>query len=96
MISIMTKRAVTQLNIRSAVARARVAELTRRTGKTVTQVVEDALLAHNPSGGDGPFGRLVRKGGILVMPANGRPKLTIEEVEAAFEAGREERLDQIG
>lgn len=92
----MSKAAPRQLNVRSDVARERVAELTRRTGKSVTQVVEDALVAHNPSDADGPVGRLVRKGGILVMPANGRPKLTIEEVEAAFEAGREERLDQIG
>lgn len=43
----MTRRAA-QLNIRSDAARARVADLVGQTGKTATQVVEEAVMAYRP------------------------------------------------
>jgi hypothetical protein len=43
----MTRRAA-QLNIRSDKARQRVADLVHQTGKTATQVVEEALQAYRP------------------------------------------------
>ena len=43
----MTRRAA-QLNIRSDKARQRVADLVYQTGKTATQVVEEALQAYRP------------------------------------------------
>jgi hypothetical protein len=78
-----------QLNIRSRFARERAAELARLTGLTTTQVVEEALRAFDPPR-NRDEGRLVRKGKLLVMPATGRT-LTLEEVNEAIEAVREER-----
>lgn len=43
----MSRRAA-QLNIRSDRARQRVAELVGQTGKTATQVVEEAVMAYRP------------------------------------------------
>lgn len=80
-----------QLNIRSPYARERVRELVHRTGMTATQVVEEALRAYTPPPPvEERTGRLVRKGRLLVMPANGRKPVTIEETQAAIEAVRTE------
>jgi hypothetical protein len=88
-------RASPQLNIRSAFARDRAAELARRTGMTTTQVVEEALRAYAPPApatNDAdetlPPG-LVRKGRLLVL--TGGPYLTADEWQAEIEAAREER-----
>lgn len=91
----MSKAATRQLNIRSDVARERVVELTRRTGKSVTQVVEDALNAYDPQPDPQRIGRLVRKGRLLVMPASGRLKLSVEDVQRSIDEAREERMDDI-
>ncbi len=44
----MPRRSNAQLNIRSDAARRRVAELVAETGKSATQVVEDALQSYRP------------------------------------------------
>ena len=80
-----------QLNIRSRFARERVAVLARRTGMTATQIVEEALRAyHPPPDEEPPPGRLIRKGPLLVMPAQGRP-ITLEDVNASIDQDRDER-----
>lgn len=80
-----------QLNIRSRFARERATELARRTGMTATQVVEEALRAYSPPPPDDPPAGLVRRGPILVMPAEGRSTVTVADVEEALEEIRNER-----
>jgi hypothetical protein len=84
----MPRRDATQLNIRSAFARQRVHELARRTGMTATQIVEDALRGYVPSTEPKAVGTLVRRGPLLVRPADKRRKVTSAEAEAALEAVR--------
>jgi hypothetical protein len=82
------QRAV-QLNIRSEYARARVAELARDTGRSATEIVEDALRNYVPEEFPKPVGRLVRKGRLLVLPMRpGEKKLTRAEVSNSIEATR--------
>jgi hypothetical protein len=77
-----------QFNVRSAFARARAQELAKLTGKTATQIVEDALRGYVPPGTAGKVGRLVQRGPILVKPADGK-RISAEEAEAALNAARE-------
>jgi hypothetical protein len=81
-----------QFNVRSAFARERAHELAKLTGMTATQVVEDALRGYVPSGAQSQTGRLVRRGSILVRPADGAT-VTFAEAEAALNAAREGDLD---
>jgi len=92
----MPRSAMPQLNIRSRFARERATELARRTGLTATQVVEEALRAYSPPAAEliRTRSRLVRKGPLLVMPADGRT-FTLDEVEAAAQAARETRARQV-
>ncbi len=76
-----------QLNIRSAYARNRAREIARRTGMTATQIVEDALRGYVPPGASEPVDGLVRRGLILVKPAQGR-RITQDEANQALEAVR--------
>ena len=71
-------------------ARERADDIARRTGMTTTQVIEEVLRAYTPPTEDTPPGRLIRKGPLLVMPATG-PTVTLEELNEAIEAIREER-----
>jgi hypothetical protein len=77
-----------QFNVRSAFARERAHRLAKATGMTVTQVVEDALRAYVPPGEPAPTGRLVRRGPLLVRPADAR-RVTLDEANAALEKVRE-------
>jgi len=81
-----------QFNVRSAFARQRAHELAKLTGMTATQVVEDALRGYVPPGAEHKAGRLVRRGTILVRPAEGA-KVAFAEAEAALQAVRERGLD---
>jgi hypothetical protein len=82
-----------QFNIRSAFARKRARALAEESGMTVTQVVEEALRSYVPPPSDiKPVGRLVRRGRLLVMPANGQRKFTLEEINAAIEEDRNRDL----
>ena len=80
-----------QLNIRSDAARRRVAELVAETGKSATQVVEEALQSYRPPPPveevlpDG----LIRKGKFLVFKADGRRRESIEETIAAINEDRD-------
>lgn len=82
-----------QFNIRSRYARDRARQLAEQTGRTTTQIVEEALRVYAPpsdsapDGTPGPHG-LVWRGGILVIPARGKRIITQEEADAALEAAR--------
>jgi len=80
-----------QFNVRSAFARQRAHELAKQTGMTATQVVEDALRGYVPPGAEHKAGRLVRRGPILVRPADGA-EVSFAEAEAALRAVRERDL----
>ena len=80
-----------QLNIRSAYARDRVREIARGTGMTATEVVEDALRGYVPPATPAPVEGLVRRGPVLVKPAQGR-HVTQREADQAFQAVRERDL----
>jgi hypothetical protein len=81
-----------QFNVRSAFARARAHELAKLTGMTATQIVEDALRSYVPPGITASAGRLVRRGPILVKPAQGK-KISAAEAEAALSAVRERDIE---
>ncbi len=61
-----------QLHIRSAYARDRAREIARRTGMTTTEIGEDALRGYVPPTVFAPVNGLVRRGLVLVKPAQGR------------------------
>lgn len=80
-----------QLNVRSAFARDRVHVLTKLTGMTASEVVEDALRGYVPPGVPANTGRLVRRGSLLMRPATGKT-ISLEEANEALEQGRERDL----
>jgi hypothetical protein len=79
----MSRTEDVQFNIRSAFARARAHDLARQSGMTVTEIVEDALRAYVPPALAHQAGGLVRRGPILVLPAQGR-RITQVEADAAL------------
>ena len=81
-----------QFNVRSAFARARAHELAKLTGMSATRIVEDALRAYVPPGTTAKAGRLVRRGPILVKPAQGK-KIGQAEADAALDAVREREIE---
>ncbi|MGA2951834.1 MAG: hypothetical protein ABSD80_06335 [Caulobacteraceae bacterium] len=89
----MSRAKATQLNVRSAFARARTRELSRLTGMTATEIVEDALRGYVPPGAPAQTGRLVRRGRILVIPAGGS-SVSLDEANAALDRVRERDLDR--
>jgi hypothetical protein len=93
----MTRRAA-QLNIRSDAARARVAELVRETGKSATQVVEEAVIAYRPpppaERPAAPEG-MEWRGRFLVMKPTGGPPITTEQLLQAIDDAREDRARHI-
>lgn len=84
----MARASQVQFNVRSAFARQRAHELAKLTGMTATQVVEDALRGYVPPGAGHGAGQLVRRGPILVRPADGA-RVSFAEAEAALDAARE-------
>jgi hypothetical protein len=84
----MPRRNIPQLNIRSAFVRERVRDVSRRTGMTATEVVEDALRGYIPAFEQQAVGTLIRCGPILIRPARRRRKITLAEAEAALDAIR--------
>lgn len=90
----MARKSNAQINIRSDFVRARAAQLSAETGKTITQVVEDAVRAYRPPPPveqllpDG----LIRKGKFLVFKGEGGRKTTIEETLQAIEDSRSRDL----
>ncbi len=90
----MSRKNMAQLNIRSAFARTRVAQLAAETGKTVTQIVEDAVRAYRPEPpreqDDAPAG-MIRKGHLLIWVGDGTP-ITLEDTNRAIDAGRNRDL----
>ena len=84
----MSRADPVQFNVRSAFARARAHELAKQTGMTITQIVEDALRSYVPPGRIAATGRLVRRGAILVKPAQGTT-IGCDDADAALNAVRE-------
>ena len=90
----MAQRSTPQLNIRSSEARRRVAELVQETGKSATQIVEEAVSVYRPQPPveevlpDG----MLRRGRLLVFKGHGGPKITLEDTNRAIEAGRNRDL----
>ncbi len=76
-----------QLNIRSVYARNRAREIARRTGMTTTEIIEDALRSYVPPADSEPVHGLVRRGPVLVKPAQER-QVTQDEADQALEAVR--------
>lgn len=79
-----------RLNIRSRFARKRAADLARETGMTMTQIVEEALRAYQPTGKSVVRGKLVRKGRILVRSCEGK-RVTARETEVLLDESRNAR-----
>lgn len=88
----MPRRNAAQLNIRSDFVRARVDEIAEATGMTATEIVEDALRGYVPPAEAAVPCGMIRKGPILVIASDGRPKVTLEEANAALEASRDRIL----
>lgn len=89
----MTRRAA-QLNIRSDKAKQRVADLVGETGKTATQVVEEAVMAYRPpppaERSPAPDG-LEWRGRLLVSRPDPRlEKMTAADHRAAIDEARED------
>lgn len=87
----MARAEHTQLNVRSAFARERVQALTKLTGMTASEVVEDALRGYVPPGMPVNTGKLVRRGALLVRPSSGTT-VSLEEANEALERSRERDL----
>ena len=90
----MARRSNAQLNIRSDAARVRVAELVAQTGRSATQVVEEALQRYRPEPNVEealPEG-LMLDGRFLIFKADGRRRETIEETIAAIAEDRDREL----
>jgi hypothetical protein len=91
----MNRRAA-QLNIRSDAARRRVAELVAATGKSATQVVEDALQTYRPPP---PVERAPLPEGFIyrnewIVQTNAAP-MTLEQHLAVIDDVREDRVRHI-
>ncbi len=65
-------------------------DLARATGMTATQVIEEALRAYAPPPTEPPPGRLIERGGLLIMPASGE-RVTLAHTNASIDAARTER-----
>ena len=88
----MTRRSA-QLNIRSDKARQRVADLVYQTGKTATQVVEEAVLAYRPPAATVADPKNVPEGmewngKFLIFKSRGGPPETLEETNRSIEEMR--------
>ena len=81
-----------QLNVRSAFARDRVHALTKLTGMTASEVIEDALRGYVPPGVPANTGKLVRRGSLLVRPSSGKP-VSLESANEALDRSRERDID---
>ena len=81
-----------QLNVRSAFARDRVHALTKLTGMTASEVIEDALRGYVPPGIPANTGKLVRRGALLVRPPSGKP-VSLESANEALDRSRERDID---
>lgn len=90
----MAQRSTPQLNIRSSEARRRVAELVQETGKSATQIVEDAVRSYRPHPAiERPIPEGMELiGRFLVAKSRGGPKITLEDTNRAIEADRNRDL----
>ncbi|WP_066769159.1 hypothetical protein [Sphingobium sp. CCH11-B1] len=87
----MSRTESIQLNVRSAFARTRVQTLSRLTGMTASEVVEDALRGYVPPGVPANTGKLVRRGPLLVRPSTGK-SISLEQANEALDLSRERDL----
>lgn len=85
----MARKSTAQLNIRSETARRLVAELVAETGKSATQIVEDAICTYRPqrtSERPLPLGMEVVDGFLVMRPRGA--VITLEDTNRAIEADR--------
>jgi hypothetical protein len=90
----MSRSANIQLNIRSEPAKTRATALARASGKSVTQVVEEAVLAYRPQPPSEevlPEG-LIRKGQFLVLNRNRGRKITLADTNRMIADARNRDL----
>ncbi len=90
----MARTSDAQLNVRSTPAKLRATELALATGKTVAQVVEEAVLAYRPEPPADevlPEG-LIRKGKLLVFKGHGGRKITLADTNRMIDEGRNRDL----
>lgn len=93
----MLSAKTSQITIHSRYAYARTRDLARATGKTVTQVIEEALRAYDPQLPIASFPRprgWARRGKFIVL--TGGPPVAMSETLASIEADRDERGDLAG
>jgi len=90
--SIMGRAENIQLNVRSAFARERVHALSKLTGMTASEVIEDALRGYVPPGVPANTGKLVRRGALLVRPSSGKA-VSLESANEALDRSREHNID---
>ena len=84
MVKAQSKQQSDQLNVRSRFARARAAQIAMTTGMSITQVVEDALRAYQPTVRRAGRPGLIQKGRLLVLSKGGR-KISNDQVEAQLD-----------
>ena len=84
----MSRARAAQLNIRSDFVRDRVRTIAAASGKTATQVIEDAVRAYVPPEEEPLPPGLVRRGWMLVWEGDGSV-ITHEQAEDAILAARE-------
>lgn len=91
----MARKSNAQVNIRSEFVRSRVRELAAETGKSATQVVEDAVRAYKPPPPDEddlPEG-MMRVGWLVVRKSDGNGRvITLEDTNRAIEEDRNRDL----
>ena len=84
MVKAQPKQQSDQLNVRSRFARARAAQIAMTTGMSITQVVEDALRAYQPTVRRAGRPGLIQEGRLLVLSKDGR-KINHSQVEAELD-----------
>ncbi len=80
------------VNLGKMFARDRVHALSKLTGMTASEVIEDALRGYVPPGLPANTGKLVRRGALLVRPSTGK-RITLEEANDALDRSRERDLE---
>lgn len=85
----MARKSNVQVNIRSAYVRDRVRALAEETGKTVTQVVEEAVRSYRPEppAAEVLLPGVVRNGRLLVWQGGGA-RISAKDIERAIAEDR--------
>jgi hypothetical protein len=88
----MTRRRQAQVNVRSDALKARIEEVTARTGMSATRFLEEAAARFEPAPEELPPGLKRVNGWLIVAPGDGRT-FTLEQTNAWIEEDRASRGD---